>query len=158
MPYALGAVKAHVKTAAEDIGKRFGITNVLGVGLRPNDSDHPKGLALDFMTEDKAKGDALAEFVKANASAYGVTYVIWWGRIWSVARNGEGWREYKPPTGQTTKTALHKDHVHVSFSPTPGTGNPTQVAGNGGITCLPLVLAGILNVSSLFAYVFHHFI
>lgn len=159
MPYALGPVKPHVRTAAEDIGKRFGITTILGVGLRANESDHPKGLALDFMTSDKAKGDSLANYVRANASAYGVTYVIWWGKIWSVARNSEGWRDYKSPTGLTTVTALHQDHVHVSFSPTPGTGTPTQNAGSSGsgISCGILMLAASLSASSI-GYAIHHLI
>jgi hypothetical protein len=153
MPYALGAVRTHVRAAAEKIGPMFGITSILGVGLRANESDHPLGLALDFMTKDKAKGDALAEHVKTNASAYGVTYVIWWGKIWSVGRNAEGWRVYKHPAGLTTDTALHKDHVHVSFNAQPGTGVPTQNetgTGSGGI-CGPLLLAGIFSVSG-FAY------
>lgn len=160
MPYALGAVKDHVRAAAESIGPKFGITNILGVGLRPNESDHPLGLALDFMTKDKAKGDALAAYVKANAAAYGVKYVIWWGQIWSVARNAEGWRVYVPPTGLTTDTAMHKDHVHVSFNATPGTGVPTQnVTGNtgSGISCGILLIAAATSASSI-AYAIHHLI
>lgn len=160
MPYALGAVKDHVRAAAESIGPKFGITNILGVGLRPNESDHPLGLALDFMTKDKAKGDALAAYVKTNAQAYGVKYVIWWGQIWSVARNAEGWREYKPPTGLTSDTAMHKDHVHVSFNATPGTGVPTQnVTGNtgSGIGCIILLIAAASSGSG-FAYAIHRLI
>lgn len=151
MPYALGPVKDHVRAAAESIGPKFGITSVLGVGLRANESDHPKGLALDFMTTDKAKGDALAEYVKSNASAYGVTYVIWWGKIWSVARNGEGWRDYKSPTGLSTVTAMHKDHVHVSFSPTPGTGIPAAQSASGGtgIGCGILLIAAAGSASGI---------
>lgn len=160
MPYALGAVKDHVRAAAESIGPKFGITNILGVGLRPNESDHPLGLALDFMTKDKAKGDALAAYVKANAAAYGVKYVIWWGQIWSVARNAEGWRVYEPPTGLKTDTAMHKDHVHVSFNATPGTGVPTQNAtGNtgSGISCGILLIAAASSASG-FAYAIHQLI
>lgn len=163
MPYALGAVKDHVRAAAESIGPKFGITEILGVGLRDNVSDHPLGLALDFMTKDKAKGDALAAYVKSNAAAYGVKYVIWWGQIWSVARNAEGWRPYTSPTGLTTTTAMHKDHVHVSFYATPGTGIPTQNnAGTGsatgsGISCLILLIAAASSVSG-FAYAIHHLI
>lgn len=158
MPYALGPVKEHVRAAAESIGPRFGITSILGVGLRPNESDHPLGLALDFMTKDKAKGDALAEYVKANASAYGVKYVIWWGRIWSVARNGEGWRGYVPPNGGSDDTSMHKDHVHVSFYSTPGTGVPTQTPdGNTGKkSCGGLVLLIVLSGAATIGYAIDH--
>lgn len=159
MPYALGAVKPHVREAAETIGPKFGITNIIGVALRPNASYHPTGRALDFMTKDKAKGDALAEHVKSNASAYGAIEVIWWGRIWTVARSSEGWRAYNPPTRLKTDTAMHKDHVHVSFTAGPGTGVPTQNetgSGTGGI-CGPLVLAAIASASGL-AYAIQHLI
>lgn len=134
--YALGPVKDHVRAAAESIGPKFGITTVLGVGLRAGESDHPKGLALDFMTRN---GGPLAEYVKANASAYGVTYIIWNQHIWSVARSAEGWRAM---ANRGSDTANHKDHVHVSFSPSPGTGIPSASA-SGGTATSPSTNTGI---------------
>ena len=109
MAYALGPVKSHVKDAANHFGPKHGYRVVYGwraVGSVPN-SDHPKGLALDFMGSDKAKGDALVADVIANGGSYGVTYVIWRGRIW---RGGE-WDNYSGPS-------RHYDHVHVSFGST----------------------------------------
>lgn len=146
MPYVLGPVRDHVRAAAEDIGRRFAIGSILGVGLRANESDHPKGLALDFMTgKDMVKGQALANFVQSNASAYGVSYVIWNQKIWSVARSGEGWR------GQSDKgndTQNHKDHVHVSFNSSPGSGlgnitpgtTDRSLGSNATSDCLPVIL------------------
>lgn len=125
MTYSLGPVKPHVRAAAETIGRKYGITTVLGWGTRSNASDHPKGLALDFMT---TRGGPLAEHVKANAGAYGVTYVIWDQRIWSTGRAGEGWRAMED---RGSPTANHKDHVHVSFSPTAGSGTPTRGTSTG---------------------------
>ena len=58
-----------------------------------------------------ATGYDVAEFVRANASSFGVNYVIYSQRIWSVDRAGEGWR-YMEDRGSTT--ANHYDHVHVS--------------------------------------------
>jgi hypothetical protein len=119
MAYALGAVKPHVKTAGEQLGARFGIRTIYG--WAPGKYDHPKGLALDFMITNidngRAVGDALAAYVVANAASLGVTYVIWYRRIWSVARAGEGWRPYSGDSD-------HTDHVHVSFAPTGGSGMP----------------------------------
>lgn len=111
MAYALGAVKPHVKRAAGDLGPRFGYTVVYGwgIGSVPN-SDHPKGLALDFMGSNKARGDALVAYLIANKSAYAVKYIIWRGRIWE---NGT-WRDYSGPSN-------HYDHVHVSFLAEGGT-------------------------------------
>lgn len=120
MPYALGAVKPHVKSVADTLGPKYGFA-VVG-GWRPtgsvSNSDHPLGLALDFMTLDKAKGDALAADLIANAGAYGVKYIIWYRRVW---RNG-AWSPY------TSTTNPHTDHVHVSFNAAPGSGSLVEVA------------------------------
>jgi len=60
-------------------------------------------------------GNSVAAFVRAHASALGVTYVIWRDQIWSVDRDAEGWRPYEHPTGPTTDPTLrHLDHVHIS--------------------------------------------
>jgi hypothetical protein len=108
--YKLGNVKSWVAKAANYIGPKFGIKTIYG--WAPGLYDHPKGLALDFMItglpNGRATGDALAAFVQANAKTLNVTYVIWYRRIWSVARAGEGWRPY---VGDSD----HTDHVHVSF-------------------------------------------
>lgn len=159
MPYALGPVKDHVRAAAEDIGKKFDVSNVLGVGLRARESDHPLGLALDFMIgKDMAKGQAIASYVMSNASAYGVKYVIWNQHIWSVERAAEGWRSM-PDRGSDTEN--HKDHVHVSFNSTPGTGTPGAVqstSGGSGLGCaLLLVATAGINAGGI-AYVIHRMI
>lgn len=67
--------------------------------------------ARDF-THDPAHGadaDALAEALK-RAKDPRVKYVIRARRIWSLARDAEGWRPY---TGKNP----HLTHVHVSVSP-----------------------------------------
>lgn len=105
--YALLGVKAHVRAAANYFGNKHGINTIGGVG--PGSvpgSDHPAGLALDFMTRNKAQGDPLAADVIANYKQWNVKYVIWWRRIWSPEK---GWRSYSGPSA-------HTDHVHVSFN------------------------------------------
>ena len=100
-----------------------------GVGPRPNKSDHPKGLAVDFMVyEDRALGDKVAEWVLQNADAFGVTYVIWYDRIATRSGNGFTWGPYTHPNGSTSNPTLrHLDHVHVSVS-----GDPNGLTGGGG--------------------------
>jgi hypothetical protein len=105
--YDLGPVKAHVRAAAEELGPRFGIKTIGGWRVQA-DGDHPRGLALDFMTRT---GQALADFLVANHARYKISYVIWNRRIWNQARAGEGWRTY---TGTSNP---HTDHVHASFLP-----------------------------------------
>jgi hypothetical protein len=111
----LPGVKPWVQFAADEIDNKFHPSSQLGVGLRadnPN-SDHPKGLAIDNMVgSDKAKGDAIAAYAVANASRLGITYVIWYARIWEP---GKGWQPYSHPSGGTSPTQLHMDHVHISF-------------------------------------------
>lgn len=117
----LGPVQPWVQAAADELGTKFGISTIGGYGQRDNPTDHDDGLALDFMTRS---GGALADYARANAARLGVTYVIWDQRIWSRARDAEGWR---PMADRGSPTANHKDHVHVSFSRTGSTTNsPTM--------------------------------
>lgn len=85
-------------------------------------SNHNTGNALDCTISNaigtypsaaqKEQGWKLANWLKKYASKLDVRYVIWQGKIWSVARASEGWRNYTAGTGVT---AGHYDHVHVSI-------------------------------------------
>lgn len=108
--YKLPGVKSYVLSAANELGGRFGIKSIGGVGDRPNKSDHPGGKALDFMTRD---GNALAAFAEANWKRLNIKYIIWDQHIWSVGRANEGWRLMEDRGGDT---ANHRDHVHISFN------------------------------------------
>ncbi|GAA4857725.1 hypothetical protein [Actinomycetospora straminea] len=98
-----------VADAVQEVGNAmecvFPGHDVLGVGSRGGQSDHPDGYALDFMT---TSGDALADCVMDNASDLGVSYVIWNQRI----NTGSGWESMEDRGGAT---ANHEDHVHISF-------------------------------------------
>jgi hypothetical protein len=84
---------------------------ITGYGtLRGGGGDHPLGRAVDI-TVSGSRGSQVAEFVRANAAALGVSYVIYQQRIWSVERGGEGWRGM---SDRGSATANHFDHVHVS--------------------------------------------
>ena len=83
--------------------------------------DHP-GNAVDCFpgnfgqypsSSDKRDGDELAEWLKNNASALKVRYVIWYNRIWNSRRASEGWRN-DDKAGQVTNG--HYDHVHISVN------------------------------------------
>ncbi|NNG21099.1 SH3 domain-containing protein [Naumannella sp. ID2617S] len=83
------------------------------IGVRPDSlPDHPSGRAIDAMVyNDAATGQAIADYVRANAASLNVDYIIWNQRIWSVARSSEGWR-YMADRG--SNTANHRDHVHIT--------------------------------------------
>jgi hypothetical protein len=75
--------------------------------------EHASGRAIDFMVTDPALGQALADWVRANAAQLGVFDVIWAQHIWTPVRASEGWRSM-PDRGSST--ANHFDHVHVSVN------------------------------------------
>lgn len=89
------------------------------------DSDHPRGKACDVFpgrggvlpdAAEKAQGDALAASLQAGAAQTGVSYLIWYGQQWSVARADEGWRPYGGGGvyDPSSITGGHFDHVHIS--------------------------------------------
>jgi hypothetical protein len=88
--------------------------------IRAGTGDHGDGLAADFMLRDPRKpasneyGWSIARWCRNNAATYGVKYVIFADKIWSVERTTEGWRPYRHPSGSMTDTDRHLDHVHVS--------------------------------------------
>lgn len=112
------------------VDAEFGAHSYGGVGDRAANpgSDHPAGRAVDVMINawntpgGEAEGTRIANWVREHAKELGVTYVIWRAKIWSVARDGEGWRPYTHPSGATDPTNLHMDHVHVSVHGNAGTG------------------------------------
>lgn len=108
------------------------ITTFHGVGQRAGASDHPSGRAVDLMIPNyktaagSADGWQIAKWVRANAGALGVRYVIYSARIWNVDRDREGWRPYHSTTGSANDTSLHYDHVHVNVFGNKGKGPPTR--------------------------------
>jgi len=130
-----GGVKPWVARAGQEIQKKFDVKNVGGVGSRSYKSDHSKGLALDFMVyDDKKKGDQIAAYAVANRKRLGITYIIWYKRIFHTYGS---WGPYTgTPDGNHSPTALHMDHVHCSFETKDpqGGGGGTKSGGTGTVT------------------------
>ncbi|GAA1488244.1 M23 family metallopeptidase [Brachybacterium sacelli] len=87
-------------------------------------SEHPLGRACD-LTFGNAIGQRptppqleagwqVTNWMKDHAEVLGVDYLIWQDKIWSLARDDEGWRDYTRGTDITTK---HIDHLHVTVRP-----------------------------------------
>ncbi|MFD2473225.1 hypothetical protein [Amycolatopsis silviterrae] len=89
------------------VKEKFGVDSVGGRAGRSGASDHPAGLALDFMVDTKT-GNAVAAYVLEHQEDFGVKYVIWQQRY----NDGGGWSAMEDRGGET---ANHYDHVHVSF-------------------------------------------
>jgi hypothetical protein len=79
-------------------------------GYRPESGFHGSGQAVDVMVTG-ALGDQVAAWLQSQASALGISELIWSQRIWTVQRAGEGWRWM---SDRGSVTANHFDHVHVS--------------------------------------------
>lgn len=126
-----GGVQPNVARAGNYLKSRFGIGVVGGVGSRPNASDHPGGLALDFMTPN---GAPLWNFLAspANWSHFGIKYQIHKRQIMTAPGRVQGMPDRGSPT------ANHEDHVHVSFTGTPGAG--AMDGGGAGASAGPSLL------------------
>ncbi|GAA1553478.1 M23 family metallopeptidase [Brevibacterium picturae] len=89
-------------------------------------SEHPLGRACD-LTFGNAIGQyptpaqleagwAVTHWMRDHAEALGVEYLIWQGKIWSLSRDEEGWRDYNGggmhDPGDVT--GGHYDHLHVT--------------------------------------------
>ena len=87
-------------------------------GTRGTGDYHGSGQALDIMIPNSSVGQAIANYVRANARALGVSEIIWAQKIWTVQRASEGWRAM---SDRGSATANHYDHVHVSVYGNSGT-------------------------------------
>ncbi|KRF30573.1 hypothetical protein ASG94_18760 [Nocardioides sp. Soil805] len=83
---------------------------ITAYGTWRGDGEHGQGRAIDIMTSG-ATGWEVAEFLRAHYSELGIEYIIYSQQIWSVERNGEGWRGM---SDRGSTTANHYDHVHVT--------------------------------------------
>ncbi|MCA0252626.1 MAG: peptidoglycan DD-metalloendopeptidase family protein [Actinobacteria bacterium] len=94
------------------------ITDIGGV-RRDRLPDHPSGRAVDLMipnyqtSSGKEFGWQVARWLQTHQRQLGVEYLIFDNRIWSVKRDSEGWRVYRP-SGQGSDSSLHYNHVHVT--------------------------------------------
>jgi hypothetical protein len=112
----LGRVKPWVRDAARFLSCLYDEPDLIGIGQRSRDSDHPRGLAVDLMARGE-KGDRIAECALDNQEALGIEYVIWKQRI----NYGDGWERMADRGGMTEN---HFDHVHISFERGSGDGTP----------------------------------
>lgn len=108
---ALDGTQPPVAQVGNHVLEQFDVDSVGGQASRGGTSDHPSGLAIDFMV-DTETGNALADYMLAHQDEFEVTYVIWQQRY----NDGSGWSMMED---RGSPTANHYDHVHVSFSGAP---------------------------------------
>lgn len=91
-------------------------------------SEHPLGRACDVTFGNPIgqrptpaqleAGWQVTNWMKQHAQVLGVEYLIWQGKIWSLARDSEGWRPYDGGGmhDPADVTGGHYDHLHVTVS------------------------------------------
>lgn len=109
----LGPVQPEVQHAADVIFTNVPgaqLITIGGTGSRGNVSDHPGGLALDYMVlGDVPLGDAIVQYHMSHWDELGVKYIIYKQHI--MLENGV----WEAMEDRGSVTANHYDHVHVSY-------------------------------------------
>lgn len=157
----LGKVQYATRMKAEEVlaalekarGKQ--LTHTWGKG---SSSEHATGRAVDFMvSNDRAAGDFIADYVWANRVRLNLEHIIWRQRIISTRISPGVWRRMATrKNGDPTEN--HMDHPHVLFGPGPyippaGTGSPTARLDEDGdlgpltIRALEHYVGGSVNAS-----------
>jgi hypothetical protein len=99
----------HVRPVIQEITERFDVPTV----YTRADHSPTQGRAADFMVyDDRAKGDAVAQYVIDNATRFRVEYLIWQQQIYLISSGS-----WQPMEDRGSPTANHMDHVHVAFLP-----------------------------------------
>ena len=125
--YADGGLVAGTSELRKIITEKFGISNI--GGYRPGGdgfNEHSTGRALDVMTTDRAKGDAVKDFAVNNASALDLKWAIWQQKLWFP---GGGSR---PMEDRGSPTDNHMDHVHIFSGPGISDGLRSKLQGGDG--------------------------
>lgn len=102
-------VDSNLKNIHQAVCARF--PSIQTYGTRTGAGDHGRGKAVDIMLSGPI-GWEVANYLRENYAAFGISYLIYEQKIWSVERSGEGWRGMANRGGAT---ANHMDHVHVSI-------------------------------------------
>lgn len=102
-------VSPNLKKIHEAVCARF--PSIRTYGTRTGAGDHGTGRAVDIMLSGPL-GWQVANYLRENYREFGISYLIYEQKIWSVERGGEGWRGM---SNRGSATANHFDHVHVSI-------------------------------------------
>ncbi len=100
---------AEILAAATSAGHKVSIVWGFNPASRP---EHSSGRALDFMVDDKAAGDWIADYVWRHRTRLGLRHVIWWQRIRSTVTAPGVWRTM---SDRGSVTQNHRDHPHIWF-------------------------------------------
>lgn len=107
-----GDVRPHVRAVGCALASQF---NVSILGRRPTgaNANHPDGVAIDIMTgTNSSLGQSIADCAHAHFAKWNLTDIIW---NQAISTGGA----FRAMEDRGSRTANHKDHVHLSFDRTP---------------------------------------
>jgi murein DD-endopeptidase MepM/ murein hydrolase activator NlpD len=126
-PTSEGRITARMAHVMDQAKTAFPETSWACWSPRPGQkSEHPLGRACDVTfgnpigtrptSAQLEAGWQTTNWLKDNADTLGVEYLIWQGRIWSLGRDGEGWRAYNGGGmhDPADVTGGHWDHLHIT--------------------------------------------
>lgn len=129
--YAQGGLVKGTAELSDIISQQFKPSGGIG-GYRSPDgkfNEHSTGRALDVMVgNDKAKGDAVKDFVLSNASAIDLKWAIWRQHLYYPGGGGYDMENRGSPTDN------HMDHVHIFSGPGIANGLLGALKARGGET------------------------
>lgn len=82
-------------------------------GGQDGHGEHVNGEAIDFMVPSSEVGERLKDFLYAHRYELNLFDIIWSRSIWTIERDGEGFRGMSDRGGAT---ANHYDHVHIKIN------------------------------------------
>lgn len=100
---------------------------------------HQAGRAIDFMVPgNKAKGDAIANFLISIAERAGIQFIVWQANRWSAGQSADRrWAAYP-------SAVKHRDHPHVELTPDGARGDAPWFNGR----TLPTVAQSVAAAST----------
>jgi hypothetical protein len=126
-PTSDGQITARTASILAQVRAGFTASSWACWSPRPGtNSEHPLGRACDGTFGNSIGtpatgaslelGWAVVNWLKTHAASIGIDYLIWQGRIWSLARAAEGWRPYNGGGmhDPAAVTGGHFDHAHWS--------------------------------------------
>ena len=126
----------------------------IGRAWDSNSSEHLSGRALDIIVstyagtlpslDQKRQASLVVDWFKRNAGELHLGWIIWDKKIWSVARQREGWRDL---TNRNGIGDWHQDHIHIYLNDDNGT-IPSEplVKGTAVTTTTTKYATAMLNV------------
>ena len=147
-------IAAEVVAHLNKIGKPLPVYPDMGSqviwGYNAGGAEHGTGRALDFMVQSPANGvgDAVADYVWANRTRFGLIHIIWRQRIRSTRTNPGQWRLM---ADRGSPTENHMDHPHCYFDGRTLGGSAVTTGGSAstGAVVLPGVKYTVKQVQEL---------